>query len=358
MNKNLLRVGLVGLGTWARNGHLPVYNSSRMTTTINVAALCSRNLDKAQQWAREFRVDKGYNNFDEMLEKENLDVVVVCTPDPHHTHYVLKALDAGCHVVVEKPLATSSADCERIAKKAAVVGKKVITLYHKRLDPLWLESRNRVMSGDYGPLQMGSAYIENPISVPAGGYFQSNMVEMTNPNWFLGTHFYDLLRYITGMNPVQVSAYRYYGKLQSLGLNAEDAIKADFLFKNNESVSFLLAWNLPEHTPYLTKQGMVLHFQNGELDLDGTLRGFIAAGPDTYSHANPYFMQKNRSGWSGYGARFLEEVMYSLRDTSYVTSVELPSIESGWWATAMAEAVEQSADQGGRMTVIQQPNTI
>lgn len=350
-----LQLGLVGLGTWARNGHLPVYFGPKMKPILKVTALCSRNRDKASKWSKEFGVEKFYDNFDEMIAKESLDVVAICTPDSHHSHYVLTALKNNTHVIVEKPLATSTKECSNILGRAHKVNKKVILLFHKRHDPLWREARHRVLLGKYGPLQMGFATIQNPIYVPAGDYFQSNMAMLTDSNWFLGTHFYDLLGYITGLNATAVRAHKYFGKLASIGYDVADCMKADFLFENNASISICSGWNLPTDKPTLTKQAITLHFQDGELELDGTRRGFTEHSQNGYSYVNPYFMGNTLAGLQGYGAQFLEEAVLSLCDTNYVTSVEMPTGEEMWRASAMAEAAEQSAISGDLVEISPPP---
>lgn len=350
-----LRVGLVGLGTWARSGHLPVYLGTRLQSVLDVVALCSRSKDKAGQWCQKYGIAQSYDDFSEMLNKADLDVAVICTPDSIHTEYVLQSLDAGCHVLVEKPLATSTEECKSIIEKTQETDREVIVLYHKRSDPLWAEARRRVLAGHYGPLQMGWGIIENPLTVPAGSYFSSNMADFTDVNWFLGTHFYDLIRYMTGINPLEVTARMYYGKLKSLGYAVADSVKADVLFENKASVSFFFSWNLPEIAPTLTKQCVTMHFENGELELDGTRRGFYSLGDEEYGYLNPYFMRETPAGLCGYGANFLEEVMYHLHDSAYVPSIEFPTLEDAWWASSMAEATDQSAKTGHTVPVAPPP---
>ncbi|WP_020406913.1 Gfo/Idh/MocA family protein [Hahella ganghwensis] len=343
-----MKLALVGLGTWAEAGHLPVYAGKKLSGQLDVIALCSRDKDKASQWAKRFHIAHAFDDFDKLLEQSRPDILAVTTPDYAHTEFVVKALNAGCHVVVEKPLATSLEDCQKILEAAGKANRRVITLYHKRSDPLWQEAARRVQEGVYGELQAGFATIQNPVTIPAGGYFASDFANHSDPNWFLGSHFYDLIRYISGLNPVAVNARRYEGTLAGKGLSTVDAYKADFMFRRADgeeaSVSFLLSWNLPEQAPSMTKQSMLLHFQYGELDLDGTRRGFTEHGADVYRYVNPYFMRQTPGGWAGYGAEFLEEAIMSIVDENYQCSVLLPSLEDAWWASAMAEAVAKSCE--------------
>jgi len=348
MKSEAMKLALVGLGTWAEIGHLPVYLGRKLSGLVDVVALSSRDKAKASEWAKRFHIPYDFDDFDRMLDHSRPDILAVTTPDYAHTEYVMKALEAGCHVVVEKPLATSLEDCRKILKAAGKAKRRVITLYHKRSDPLWQEAARRVQEGWYGELQAGFATIQNPLTIPAGGYFASDFANHSDPNWFLGSHFYDLIRYISGLNPMAVNARRYEGTLTTKGLTTADAYKADFMFRRADgqeaSVSFLLSWNLPEQVPSMTKQSMLLHFQQGELDLDGSRRGFTEHGADAYRYVNPYFMRQTPGGWAGYGVEFLEEAIKSIVDGNSQSSVVLPSLEDAWWASAMAEAVAQSCE--------------
>ena len=349
-----LRLGLVGLGTWARQGHIPVYRGARLREAVDVVALCGRSAERSQAAALELDIPASFGDFEAMLAQARLDVVAVCTPDHMHTSYVLAALKARCHVLVEKPLAMSTAECAAIMDAAKTANRRVITQYHKRADPLWAEAAKRIRSGAYGALQMGVASIQNPLRVPVGSYFASETASHTDPNWFLGTHFYDLLRFMTDLDPVSVTARAYEGTVKARGVEAIDALKADFNL-GGASVSVVLSWNLPEGSAALTKQDMRLHFAHGELDLNGTQRGFVEDGPNGLAYVNPYFLRETAAGPVGYGAACLEEAVLSLLDSDSPRAVTLPSLEDAYWATAMAEAAQHSARAGGKSFPVQPP---
>lgn len=350
VKRSRAKLALVGLGTWARSGHLPVYLGRYLSSKIEVAALCSRDLQKAQRWANDFDVPHAYDDFDRMLATVAPDIVSVCTADPFHSEYVVKALESGCHLLVEKPLATSLSDCKKIEMAARTNKRMVLTLYHKRADPLWRDARQRIQSGVYGKLQAGLALIENPIRVPNGQYFSSNFTDYSNINWFLGTHFYDLIRFLTGLNPRSVLARSYYGSLLDKGHNTPDSFKVDMVLEGGASVSFLLAWNNPSG-PSLTKQNMCLHFEAGEVELDGTRRGFIEHGPNDYAYRNPYFLLNSGTDFSGYGATYLKAAVDVLLGESPIDDLIFSTVEDSAYATAIAEAVETSINSGREVSV-------
>lgn len=349
-----LRLALVGLGTWAQTGHLPVYAGTRLRGRAEVVALCSRDINKAKAWGNRYGIAGAFDDLGHLLEDVAPDVLVVCTPDDLHVEPTVQALAAGCHVLVEKPLATNLDGVRAVRDAAKRHGRKVISLYHKRADPLWAEAAARVATGRYGPLQMGSVLIENPVTVPAGGYFETDMASRTDPNLFLGTHMYDLLRFVTGTDPVRVTAHRYAGRLSEAGVATADGFKADIEMASGASVSVTSAWNLPSSAPALTKQSMLLHFRDGELDLDGTRRGFVEHGSDGFSYVNPYFLRMTPAGPQGYGAAFLEEAVLGLTG-DHTGSVSLPTLDDSWWPTAVADAVATSCERGGVCDVVPPP---
>jgi len=339
-----LRIALVGLGTWAKTGHLPLYQSPRFQPLVEVKALCSRSLEKARQWAKDFDIPTAYDKYEQLLNDEKLDAMAVCTPDHAHFDYIMAALDADLHVLVEKPMAMDLDECRAIVAKATEKQKKVITLFHKRADPMWAESGRRIRSGEFGTFRMGWAGIQNPVIVPNSDYFMSDLAAHSDPNWFLGTHFYDLLRYMTGLNPITVRAHRFKNRTPGQSSEYTDSIKADFIFENQSALSIFLSWNLSKNYPSLTKQDMRLHFDNGELDLDGTRRGFTQDSHEGYKYVNPYFMRSTAFGIVGYAADFLESAIISILDAEQPLPVDLPTLEDSWWPSSIACAVEISAE--------------
>lgn len=338
-----IRIALVGLGTWAKTGHLPLYQSPRFQKLVELKAICSRSLKKAGEWASEFNVPHSYDNYNRLLDEQQIDVMVVCTPDHSHFEYIMGALEAGLHVLVEKPMTMKLEQCRAIITKARDKKRKVITLYHKRADPMWAEASRRIRMGEFGDFRMGWASIQNPVIVPNSDYFLSDLAAHSDPNWFLGTHFYDLLRYMTGLNPITVRAHRFKNRMTGQSSGNTDSIKADFILENQGALSVFLSWNLSKSYPSLTKQDMRLHFQNGELDLDGTRRGFTQDSQNGYQYVNPYFMRPTGFGIAGYAADFLESALISIFDADQPLSVDLPSLEDSWWASSIACAVETSA---------------
>jgi UDP-N-acetyl-2-amino-2-deoxyglucuronate dehydrogenase len=123
-----LRTGLVGCG---KVGHTHAA-ALRDLPDSEFVAVCDRNLDRAQTFAAQYGVHV-YTNTREMVEREKLRAVIVCTPHPIHASPALEALRAGAHVLVEKPMATNLADCDSMLAAAQEANVRLGVISQRRL---------------------------------------------------------------------------------------------------------------------------------------------------------------------------------------------------------------------------------
>jgi len=114
-------VGVLGAGAWARGAHLPGY---RRDPRCKVVAIADVEIDRARDAAREFEVATATADPNELLRRDDIDLIDVCTPS--HTHFELAwaALEAGKHVLCEKPVAYDYRDTLRAADLARRKGLK------------------------------------------------------------------------------------------------------------------------------------------------------------------------------------------------------------------------------------------
>jgi len=349
-----LKIGVVGLGRFVEIAHMPTYFNSRYAENIEVQALCDVNADRVKEWRQKYNIPAGYTDAKEMLTKEKLDAVVVVTPDHLHTGIVCQALEAGCDVLVEKPLATDIVECHQIIQTARRTRRRVITDFHKRQDPAHQEARYRITEEKrYGRVQFGYVWMQDTINIPAPGFFKSNFAEKSSPVWFLGVHFFDLIRFITNLEPCQIRATGYKQVLAKRGINTFDAVKSDIIFNNGASISFYLSWNLPEGAPNLTTQGLYLQFENGELRVDTRDRGMVELSPHGYKTVNPMFTRHTPQGMAGYGHESIGEALAQFQELkssqrkNYEAQLNAdPSDLNGFYATLMAQATHESLERG------------
>src|SRR3712207_1350297 len=116
MAERKLRIGIVGIGWYTATELIPKLLE---TGRVEIIAISRRSADRLALAQQELNIGEAYTEWREMLEKSALDAVVVCTPPNAHAEPTLAALERGLHVFVEKPIAATSVDAQRMVEAAA-----------------------------------------------------------------------------------------------------------------------------------------------------------------------------------------------------------------------------------------------
>jgi len=157
-NRHPLRVGVLGAGAWARGAHLPGY---RRDPRCTVVAIADTEIDRARQAAQEFGIADAVGDPSELLRRDDIDVIDVCTPS--HTHFELSwaALEAGKHVLCEKPVAYDFRDTRRARDLARQKGLKTKVGLTFRYSPAMRYMRELVAGGFIGTPFIFNGYEQN-----------------------------------------------------------------------------------------------------------------------------------------------------------------------------------------------------
>jgi len=123
-------------------------------TNVHLGAMQSRSLEKAQALASKYKT-KAYADVGEMVIGEHIDVAVICTPHPHH-RVAIEAIQAGAHVLIEKPLAVTLEDCDAILGAAKANNKKVGVVGQRRFYPSAMRIREAIDAGKLGTPMLGT----------------------------------------------------------------------------------------------------------------------------------------------------------------------------------------------------------
>lgn len=153
------RIGVVGIGWWATFNHIPTIQND---PNGEIVAICDLDAERLQIAGDRFGISARYTDLAEMLTKENLDGVMISTPHVAHTGPAIAALEAGCHVLVEKPMATTAAEGRAIAAAAVKAGKEVLVPTGMSFTDFSAKAAQMVRDGRIGKVrhavcQMGSA---------------------------------------------------------------------------------------------------------------------------------------------------------------------------------------------------------
>jgi predicted dehydrogenase len=153
-----IRVGVLGAGAWARGAHLPGY---RRDPRCRVVAIADTELDRARQAAADFDIPDAVADPGELVRRDDIDVIDVCTPS--HTHFELawSALEAGKHVLCEKPVAYDFRDTRRARDLARAKGLKTKVGLTFRYSPAMRYMRELVADGFIGTPFMFNGFEQN-----------------------------------------------------------------------------------------------------------------------------------------------------------------------------------------------------
>jgi predicted dehydrogenase len=144
-----LRVAVVGAGLVARVVHLPLLRE--LDERFDVLALAEPDAGVRARVARRFAIPRTYGDHRDLIADGGLDAVLVCSPNATHARVTIDALEAGVHVLVEKPLAITLADADRIVAARDRTGLTVQVGYMKRFDPAYEAMASAI--GDAGSVR-------------------------------------------------------------------------------------------------------------------------------------------------------------------------------------------------------------
>ena len=126
----VFRVGVIGAGSIAQHCHLPGY---KKCGNVELVAFADPALERHKEVLEKFPEMKGYKDYRRMLEVESLDVVSVCAPNKVHPPAAIAALEAGCHVLCEKPMATTMKEADAMIDAARRAQKRLMVGFTHRL---------------------------------------------------------------------------------------------------------------------------------------------------------------------------------------------------------------------------------
>ena len=145
-----LKVAVVGAGFVAQRRHIPAF--LRLKKYVSLSAVCDLNHELAKEVAKKFGIPNAYSSLSEMLSKEHPNIVDVCTPPGIHATVAVEAMEAGCHVLLEKPMASNLADCDKMIEAAKKNSVKLSVVHNQRFYPPFLKAEELVKNGAIGEL--------------------------------------------------------------------------------------------------------------------------------------------------------------------------------------------------------------
>lgn len=193
-----------GVLSTAKIGLKQVIPAMQLGEFTEVMAISSRSLDKAEVAASSLGIEKAYGSYEALLEDPDVDAIYNPLPNNMHLEWTVKAMEAGKHVLCEKPIALTVTDVEKMIGVRDKCGVKAGEAFMVKSNPQWIETRERVRRGEVGDLRliqgMFSYYNVDPSNI-------RNIPELGGGGiWDIGCYPVTTSRYIFEQEPVRLLA--------------------------------------------------------------------------------------------------------------------------------------------------------
>lgn len=203
-----LKVAVIGCGSIAQNRHLPEYAAN---PDVTIVAMCDIVDERVQKVASIYGAT-AYTDYETLLQNETVDMVSVCLPNYLHAPVSIAALDARCHVLCEKPMATSADEAEAMIAAATKSGKKLMIGHNQRFVASHQKAKELLESGELGKIYsfrttFGHGGPEGWSADGANSWFFDKKRAFIGVMGDLGVHKADLVRYLLGEEIRDVAAF-------------------------------------------------------------------------------------------------------------------------------------------------------
>jgi len=178
------------------------------TSTSAITGLVSGHRDKAERIAAQYGVPKesiySYEDMDRIRDNKAIDAVIVCLPNSMHAEYTIRSAKAGKHVLCEKPMAVTVAECEQMIAACKSANVKLMIAYRMHYEPYTLKTIELIKSGALGKVQaIDSA---NGFNIAHGEWRTQRALAGGGPLMDVGIYCLNATRYLTGEEPVAFTA--------------------------------------------------------------------------------------------------------------------------------------------------------
>lgn len=227
-----LRVGVVGVG-FIGELHARIFNE---IPTADLVAVADPDKERAREIGERFQC-RYYQDYLELFNEKDIQAVSICVPDRYHLEPAIAAAKAGKNILLEKPIARTVEDAEKIRKAAEDNGVRLMVAHLLRFDPRYVQLHDRIQRGDLGEIIHIRAKRQNPKSI------QDHVQGRTSMLYYVGVHDIDLVLWYTNSEVKEI-----YAKKVSK-MYKEDCIFVLFSLKNGVVGSLEFSWSLPESYP-------------------------------------------------------------------------------------------------------------
>ncbi len=198
INPDSIGIGIIGTGAFARSGQIPAF---QRVPGVKVLAVCNTRVDAAEATAREFSIQHVFSDYHEMLRLEGLNLVTVVTPPALHYPMVMAALEAGKHVLCEKPMAMNIDEAASMYRTAQACGVIHCIDHELRFNPTRRKIKLLIDDGYIGALRHVTVPVSASFNATAGSRLWGWWMQRSMGGGILGangSHYIDMLRWYFG----------------------------------------------------------------------------------------------------------------------------------------------------------------
>ena len=201
-NGRKIGYAVVGLGHIAQTAVLPAFANAKNSRLV---ALVSDDEEKREKLSRKYGCEAfSYEQYEECLARAEVDAVYIALPNTMHAEYTVRAAQAGVHVLCEKPMATSEADCRRMITACDDASVRLMIAYRLHFEPANLEAVKTVKSGRIGEPRFFSSDFSYQVKAEN---IRTQAELGGGPIWDIGIYCINAARYLFRAEPIEVSAF-------------------------------------------------------------------------------------------------------------------------------------------------------
>ena len=351
-----VRLGIIGCGGIAMSKHLP--SLAVLSDEVEVVAFCDIIKARATEAKAEFgsKDAKVYTNYQDLLTDKTIDAVHVCTPNKSHSFITIDSLEAGKHVMCEKPMAKTTAEAKAMVEAAKKTGKKLTIGYQNRFRVDSQHLAKACQNGDLGDIYFAKAHAIRRRAVPTWGVFLNEEEQGGGPLIDIGTHALDLTlwmmdnykpKYVVGNTYHELAktknAANAWGPWDPKEFTVEDSAFGFVTMENGATIFLESSWalnTLDEGEAITTLCGT-----QGGADMKGGLR----INGEKYSRLYEQKIMTNAGGVAFYDGKTETEATAEARQwINCIINDEEPLVkpEQALAVTQILEAIYESAKTG------------
>lgn len=279
-----LRIGIIGVGGIAQGRHIPAF--LQLNEVCEITALSDVNIERAKETAEKYNIPHVFEDYQDLFSE--VDAVCICTPNKFHAEITIAALEAGVHVLCEKPMALSAEECEAMVAASKKADKVLAIAYHYRFMKE-AQAAKKAMDEVGTPLVVRVQALRRR-KVPGWGVFTNKDLQGGGSLIDYGCHLLDLALWLMG-NPKheEVSGTTYntlskmpnqvnqWGTFDHESFNVDDHVTAYLRFENGASMLFETSWaaNIKDDQVHLSISGIDGGLSVFPLELYTTKHGML-----------------------------------------------------------------------------------